>query len=242
MNPKIAILCASLAVTPALRADFVGIYDYMSSLGGAYAAQTGNESWTFHTGDQNGALMGLYGGSGYGNPGAYAQFTSPSAAGTLAPGTAGTNEAAGLFTHTASSGYTAAVFHADTTFTAESLLFTYELVGNGNLGNGIDLSLRTIIDGNVVDRGTIAIANILSAQTAFNFGVTGLTFNAGDEIAVLFSARGSYLYDHGWWDIALQEVNTPPPGVPDNTGTASLLALGLVGLAAARGRGRLFPA
>jgi hypothetical protein len=190
--------------------------------------------------------MGLYAGAGYGNYGAAAQFSSPAAAGTLAPGTAGTNEAAGIFTHTASSGYTSAVFHAGSTFKAESVLFTYELVGNGNLGNGIDMSLRTVIGGNVIDRGTITIGNIVSAQTAFNFGLTGLTFNAGDEIAVLFSARGSYLYDHGWWDIALEEVDAPtdtkPPGVPDNSGTASLLALGLAGLVAARRRGQLSPA
>lgn len=240
MNLKSLLLCATLAATPVLRADFVGIYDYMSSLGGSYAAQTGNEKWTFHTGDQNGTLMETYGGVGYGNLGAFAQFTSPSAANTLAPGAAGTNETAGIFTHTASSGYTSAVFHADSTFTAQSILFTHELVGNGNWGNGIDLSLRTVVGGNVVDHGSFSITNILSAQTAFNFGVSGLTFNAGDEIAVMFSARGNYLYDHGLWDIDLQKVSNPEanPGasVPDGGTTVALMAMGLTMLVAFRRR------
>lgn len=232
MNRKVSLLCAALALTPALRADFVGIYDYMSSLGGVYAAQTGNETWTFHNGDQTGALMGVYAGVGYGNVGAYAQFSGPAVAGAGPAGTAGVNEAAGIFTHTASSGYTAAVFHADSTFTAESIRFIHELVGNGNLGNGIDLSLRTVIGGNVVDHGTFVITNILSAPTAFNFGPSGLTFNAGDEIAVLFSARGSYLYDHGWWDVDLQTATNPGGNpVPDGAATSTLLALGGIGLA-----------
>lgn len=238
MNLKTILLCTTFAVMPVVRADFVGIYDYFTSLGGTYAAQTGNEKWTFHNGDQDGALMGVYAGAGYGNVGAYAQFTSPGAAGTLAPGSAGTNEAAGIFTHTAASGYISAVFHADSSFTAESILFTHELVGNGNWGNGIDLSLRTVVGGNVVDHGSFAITNILSAQTAYNFGVSGLTFNAGDEIVVTFSARGNYLYDHGWWDIDLQKLtgqngNTGAP-VPDNGNTSILTAMGLIVLGAIR--------
>lgn len=239
MHLKTSLLCAALAVAPSLRADFVGVYDYFTSLGGSYAAQTGNEKWTFHTGDQNGALMGLYAGSGYGNLGAYAQFSLPADVGLSPGGSAGTNEAAGIFTHTAAAGYTSAVFHADSAFTAESILFTHELVGNGNWGNGIDLSLRTVIGGNVVDHGSFSITNILSAQTAFNFG-SGLTFNNGDEIVVMFSARGNYLYDHGWWDIDLQkvtnQVGNPGNNVPDTAGTLGLLAMGLLGLIAARRR------
>src|SRR5687767_10509902 len=124
------LLCAALALMPSLRADFVGVYDYMSSLGGVYAAQTGNEKSTFHNGDQNGSLMGLYAGSGYGNRGAYAEFSSPAAAGSGPRGAAGVNEAAGIFTQPTSSGFISAVFHADSAFLAESLLFTHELVGN----------------------------------------------------------------------------------------------------------------
>lgn len=246
MKLKTTLLCATLTLTSSLRADFVGVYDYLNSLGGSYAAQTGNETWTFHNGDQNGALMGLYAGSGYGNLGAYAQFSLPAAPGAGPSGAAGVNEAAGIFTHTASSGYTSAVFHADSTFAAESIAFTHELVGNGNWGNGIDLSLRTVIGGNAVDHGTFSITNILSAQTAFNFGVSGLSFGIGDEIVVLFSARGSYLYDHGWWDVALREVSKPVDHsgnqVPDSTGTITLLAIGLAGLAALRNRVRLMAA
>ncbi len=243
MKLKIALFGAALALTPSLHAGFVGIYDYMSSLGGTYAAQTGNERWTFHNGDQDGALMGLYAGSGYGNLGAYAQFSLPAAAGQSPGGTAGTNEAAGIFTHTASSGYTSAVFHADSTFTASAIRFTSELVGNGNWGNGINLALRTVVGGNVVNHGSFNITNIISAQTAFTFGTSGLTFNAGDEIVVMFSARGSFLYDHGWWDVALTEVPvTPvvPPGnaVPESAGTLGLLACGLLGLAVTATRRR----
>ncbi len=240
MNQKTILLCATLAVMPALRADFVGIYDYFTSLGGTYAPQTGNEKWTFHSGDQNGALMGLYAGTGYGNLGAYAQFSLPADVGLSPGGSAGTNEAAGIFTHTASSGYTSAVFHADSSFTAQSILFTHELVGNGNWGDGIDLSLRTVVGGNVMDHGSFSIANILSSQTAYNFGVSGLTFNAGDEIVVMFSARGSYLYDHGWWDIDLQKVTgqngNPGTAVPDRGATTMLMAMGLTALAMARRR------
>jgi hypothetical protein len=240
MKLKTSLLCAALTLAPALRADFIGIYDYFTSLGGVYAAQTGNEKWTFRNGDQNGALMGQYAGSGYGNLGAYAQFSLPADVGLSPAGSAGTNEAAGIFTHTASSGLISAVFHADSTFTAESIFFTHELVGNGNWGNGIDLSLRTVVGGNVVDHGSFSITNILSAQTAFNFGASGLTFNTGDEIVVMFSARGSYLYDHGWWDVGLQKVTgqngNSGTAVPDSSTTALLMAMGLGVLAMVRRR------
>jgi hypothetical protein len=243
MKFKLALLGSALALTPSLHAGFVGIYDYLSSLNGNYQAQTGNERWTFHNGDQNGGLMGVYAGAGYGNVGAYAQFSLPAAAGQSPGGTAGTNEAAGIFTHTASSGYTSAVFHADTTFTASALRFTYELVGNGNLGNGIDFTLRTVVGGQSVDRGTVSIGNTVSAQSGFAFAGPGLTFNAGDAIVVMFSARGSYLYDHGWWDVALTEVPAAPGGgpgnpVPDTAGTLGLLAGCVVGLAATATRRR----
>jgi hypothetical protein len=238
MKVPSSILIGLLLVAPALRADFVGIYDYMSSLGGTYAAQTGNEKWTFHNGDQNGALMGTYAGSGYGNLGAYAQFSLPAGIGLGPSGSAGVNEAPGIFTHTASSGFTTAVFHADSAFVAESILFTSELVGNGNQGNGIDLYLRTVVGGNVVNHGSFTMNNITSAQHAFNFGSSGLAFGVGDEIVVMFDARGSFLYDHGWWDIALQKVtDTTDHGgntVPETTGTLTLMTLGFLGLVCLR--------
>jgi hypothetical protein len=245
MKLKTSLLCAALALTPTLRAGFIGVYDYMSSLGGSYASQTGSEKWTFHTGDQNGSLMGTLAGTGYATiPYAYAQFSSPGAAGTQGIlSTGSTNEAAGIFTHTASSGYISAVFHADSSFLAQSLLFTHELVGNGNRGNGIDLTLRTVVGGNVLNHGTFSIFNTISAQTAFNFGVGGLAFNPGDAIVVMFSARGDFNYDHGWWDVALSEITLPPDGntgggnrVPDTASTLGLLGLGLGGLAAGRRR------
>lgn len=213
----------SLSLTQA-HAGFVGIYDYMSSLTGPFVAQTGSEKWTFRNGEQNGGLMAVYASNAYGNPGQYAQFGLAAGVGLSPGGSAGVNEAPGIFTHTANSGYTSAVFTADTAFLAQSFTITSELVGNGNVGNGIDLTLRTVNGGNVVDRGTITILNTLSGQTVFNFGA-GLQFGVGDQVVALFSARGSYLYDHGWWDIALTEIpQTPGSGVPDSTGTLSLLS------------------
>jgi hypothetical protein len=231
MKLKLVLFAATLALTPSLHAGFVGIYDYFTSLGGVYAAQTGQERWTFHNGDETGGLMGLYAGVGYGNLGAYAQFSLPGAKGAGPGGTAGTNEAAGIFTHTASSGYTAAVFHADSSFTTTGITFSYELVGNGNSGDGIDLSLRTVVGGNVVNHGSITITNVINTATDFSFAGPGLTFNAGDQIVVLFSARSNYLYDHGWWDVSLTETS-PQNQVPESASTVGLLFLGLLGLVA----------
>ena len=228
MKLNSALLIVALALTPTLRANFIGIYDYMNALGGSYAAQTGNEKWTFHNGDQNGTLMGLYAGVGYGNVGAYAQFSSPGIAGAQSIGSAGANEAAGIFTHTASSGLVSAVFHADSAFVANSFVFTHELIGNGNQGNGLDLSLRTVIGGVASDHGILSITQVTSAQTTFAFAPGGLHFNPGDEVVVMFGNRGSYLYDHGWWDIAVQESSNP---VPEQASTSALFLMGLVGLA-----------
>lgn len=231
------LLAASLFATvlPLSHAGFIGVYDYLSSLTEPFPAQTGNEPWTFRNGDQSGALMGLYGSNGYGNVGAYAQFSGPATTGAGPGGSAGTNEAPGVFTHTASSGTTTAVYRADEAFTAQAFVIISELVNNGNQGNGIDLTLRTIINGVAVDRGTITIANTLSAQNVFDFGPGGLDFNAGDQVAVMFSARGSYLFDHGWWDIALTEVDRgggggTSHGVPDGGATAALVLAGIAGL------------
>jgi hypothetical protein len=225
-----------LSLTQA-QAGFVGVYDYLSALPQPFVAQTGSEKWTFRNGEQNGALMGVYGPSlnTYGNYGYYAQFGSAGGVGTSGGGSAGVNETPGIFTHTASSGFTSAVFTADSDFVAQSFVITHELVSNGNQGNGIDLTLRTVNGGNVVDRGTITILNTTSAQTVFSFGA-GLQFAAGDQVVGLFSARGSYLYDHGWWDIALHEVQ--PSAVPDRTATVGLLAAGLLVIAASRRRTR----
>lgn len=222
-----SLLCLGiigLAVGQA-QAAFVGVYDYLSSQPTPFGPQTGAEPWTFHAGDQTGALMPVYTADTFGYPGpTYAQFGSAQATGLSPGGTAGVNEAPGIFVHTLNAGYTAAVYHATAAFTAEAITFTYELVGNGNLGNGIDLTLRTIVGGLATDWGTITITNVVSAQQSFDFGGAGLQFQLGDEIAVLFSSRGSYLYDHGWWDIGLTE--RPPTGgtsVPDTTSTLGLL-------------------
>ncbi|MBK8858680.1 MAG: VPDSG-CTERM sorting domain-containing protein [Opitutaceae bacterium] len=225
----------TLIITPA-RAGFIGVYDYLSSLTEPFVAQTGAEPWTFRNGDQDGTLMGVYSSNTYGVTGQYAQFGGAAGIGGAQGGTAGTNEAAGIFTHTASTGLTTAVFQADSSFLAQSFVITSELVTNGNLGNGIDLTLRTVVGGNVVDHGTMSIFNTLSGQTIFDFGLAGLQFNAGDKVAVMFSARGTYLYDHGWWDIALHEAGPGAPSVPDHTSTAPLLVGGLLALAALRRR------
>ena len=231
----LTVVFLSLTATQ-VRAGFIGVYDYLASLTEPFVPQTGAEPWTFRTGDQNGTLMGVYSSNTYGVTGQYAQFGSASGIGAGPGGTAGVNEAPGIFTHTANTGLTSATFQADSVFVAQSFVITSELVGNGNLGNGIDLTLRTVVGGNVVDHGTFSIFNTLSAQTTFDFGLAGLQFNPGDQVSVLFSARGSYLYDHGWWDIALHETNPGTSSVPDNTATAPLLAVGMMALVALRRR------
>lgn len=214
-------------MTPA-NAAFISVYDYLSSLPDPFPSQTGNGRWTFHSGDQNGALLPLLGAEAYGlaGPPNFAQFGFPRDTGAYGvTGTAGNNEAPGIFTHSAlhtlPDKRISAVFHVDALLAANKIVFTHELVGNGNQGDGIDLLLRTVIGGNVVDQGSFSIQNIVSAQTPFDFGPGGLQFNTGDQIVVTFSPRGSHFFDHGFWNIAVDE--SPSHSVPDGGASSALL-------------------
>ncbi|MDX2185905.1 MAG: hypothetical protein SFV32_03145 [Opitutaceae bacterium] len=235
------LLATTLAIGTSLKADPVSVYDYMDGLGGTYPVQVGSETWTFHNGDENGSLMPQYGGDGYGNYGYYAQFTSPGPAGSSS-GAAGASDLPGIFVHTASSGYITAVLHLANLVSLNGVYIDSELVGNGLWGNGIDFTLRTVIGGVATDHGSGSMLSSTTSRTAISFGPAGLTFGSGDKIAVLFSNRGSYLHDHGWWDIGFnvkdQGTPTPPPSnrVPDAASTLGLSALALGLVAAARRR------
>ncbi len=218
-------------------AGLVSVHDYLAGLSTPFVAQTGNEPWTFHRGDQNGSLLGLYSAQGYGLPGQYAQFSNPGPAGSIPaslPGGSGVSDKPGIFTHTASSGYITAVYHLSQAFTFENIFIDYELVGNGNYGDGIDFTLRTIKSGAATDHGTVTMQSNVNQRANFGFG-PGLALNSGDAIAVLFSPRaGSYWYDHGWWDIGFDTKTVTPPPQPDNRvpDSASTLLMALGGLAA----------
>lgn len=220
------------------QAQLTSLYDYFNTLTNPAPAQTGTEAWTFYRGDQTGSLLPIYSADAYGNPSPTLGIIGlPGPAGSL-PGTAGSSDTTGVFLHTFNGEILAASLNLSESLSLQKVIFTHEMLQNGNQGNGIGVTLRTVINNVVTDYGRFVVTNTTSAQTAYDFGLPGLGMNAGDKIVALFDANGTYLYDHGWFDInfassSLQAV----PGitaVPEPSTYALMGAMGLGALAGAR--------
>ena len=106
--------------------------------------------------------------------------------------------------------------------TIEAMLFTYEMVTNGNQGNGIDFNLRTERGGTVTNYPVVTMTNALSQQETIS--LTGAdTFAPGDKVIAVFSNRGSVLFDHGWFN--LESTAVPESSSAMLFGLASLVLL-----------------
>ncbi len=193
-------------------AAVTSLYDHFTALPSPVPAQTGNEEWTFHYGDQDAVLITPYPGNadyyGY-NSSIAATFGGAAETGEGPNGTAGTNEAPGIFVHTANDRPMTAVYHFGTNESIQAIRVSHELVLNGNQGNGLEMTLRLIQGGLVSDVGTITITNLTNQQTDIPIPAGSQAFAPGDRLAAVFTARGSYLFDHGWVDIeAVPEPST----------------------------------
>ncbi len=205
---RLAFLLLSAPLTS--QAAITSLYNFMDGKAQPFTAQSTTDLWTFHNGDQNAALLPILQSDAYGIPGpSYATFGIPRD--TAAPdiaGTAGTNEAPGIFVHTSSERAISAVYTFKSSMTVEAVRFTYELVLNGNLGNGIDFILQTERGGVLTSYPLISMLSTTTQQAVIPLGAGNDTFEPEDKIIGVFSNRGNVLYDHGWINIE----SVPEPG------------------------------
>jgi hypothetical protein len=84
-----------------------------------------------------------------------------------------------------------------------------ELIANGLSGNGITISVATVIGGVTTDRGTATLSGTANDRLdLFSFGA-GVTLGAGDKVLIVFGDNGNYQFDHANFNAWL---GVPAPG------------------------------
>ncbi len=106
-----------------------------------------------------------------------------------------------------------------------------EMVGNGHLGNGFDVSVRSYTNGGYHAVGSFSFdyssTVSTSLSTVFN---TPVALAAGEFIEISYGPAGNYNYDHGNIDVTVTTVAAPVP--EPETYAMFLAGLGLLGLGA----------
>ena len=136
-------------------------------------------------------------------------------------GAAGACTFDGSWVHTGSGVPAVLVFAPSVTTFAGGMSVRSELIANGLSGNGVTITVYTVIGGVTTNRGTTTLGGTSTDQTdLFAFG-SGVTLGVGDKVMIAFGDRGSYLHDHVNFNAWL---TVPAPGA-----IVLLAAAGLVG-------------
>lgn len=217
-------------------ADSYNLRTYFESLQPSYPTQSATNQWSFYAGSAiGGSLISPWGANYYG-PGIYQQIGSLVDVGTsgyAGPTTNATFD--GVFVHPGSSTPTSVVFRADSAMTVTELKLWSEMVGNGHLSDGFDVSVRAYTNGSYQSLGSFGFS-YGTTLTTFNEAIfsSPVTLGAGEFIEIGYGNAGSYLYDHGNIDVTITTGAVAAPVPEPETYAMMLAGLGLLGFAARR--------
>ena len=156
-----------------------------SAIGGGLISPSGANYYGPETYQQIGTLVDT------GTSGCTSGFCPPDPSTTLA-------SFDGVFVHPGSANPTSVVFRADSAMTVTKLDLLSETVGNGNLGNGFDVSVRSYTGGSYHSIGSFGFS-YGTTLTSFNQTIynSPVALSAGEFIEISYGNAGNYGYDHG---------------------------------------------
>ena len=124
-------------------------------------------------------------------------------------GAAGAATFNGSWVHTGAGLPAVLVFAPSQATYATGMNVRSELIANGLTGNGITISVATVIGGVTTNRGTTTLSGTADDRLdLFSFGA-GVTLGAGDKVLIVFGDNGNYTYDHANFNAWLA---VPAPG------------------------------
>lgn len=215
----LASAAASACLLTGASASMTNFRDWVDA--NSFATNSTSNLWYGTTG-VGGPLMA--GGESWITPGV--QFQTPLIGPTTSPGSdpgaAGPATFNGVWVHTGAS-VPAVLMFAPQSDTVIGIVNVHsELITNGLSGNGITISVTTIIGGVETHRGTTTLAGTADDRMdLFSLGQPR-TLQAGDAIRIEFGNNGSYLFDHVNFNVWM---TVPAPGLG-----AALLGPALLGL------------
>ena len=226
-------------------ADSYNLRTYFESLQPSYPVQAASNQWSFYAGSAIGGSLISPSGANYYGPETYQQIgtlvdtgTSGCTSGFCPPDPSTTLASFdGVFVHPGSANPTSVVFRADSAMTVTKLDLLSETVGNGNLGNGFDVSVRSYTGGSYHSIGSFGFS-YGTTLTSFNQTIynSPVALSAGEFIEISYGNAGNYGYDHGNINVTVTTGAVTAP-VPEPETYAMLLAgLGLLGPARRRPR------
>jgi hypothetical protein len=218
------LVAASLAASTlscAAFADITNFRDWMDANG--VATNSTSNTWYGTTGVGGSLLAPVTNSNGSYWSGQFAGGTPVLAlaanVGSYA-GAAGPATFNGSWIHTAPSVATVLVFQPSQATYATGMNVRSELIANGLSGNGISISVSTVIGGVTTNRGTTTLVGTTADQLDFFAFGSGVTLGVGDKVMISFGDRGNYNFDHANFNAWLA---VPAPGA-----LALLAAVGLL--------------
>lgn len=239
LNLPLALALSACFFTSGAQAQTYDLRNYFDTLDFSQP-QVGGSLWTGHLGDQNGVLLPSainhygYGAYTYTQIGIDVDAGDPSWIWSSPANPLLTPTFDGLFLHPGptSSQSTAIVFTAQVNTWLNGITVQAELIGNGLVGNGLDIALRytrgsvsTLLGGFIVSGSDLF-------NPSFSLGSTPLLFSAGDRIEIDVGPNGDYTSDHLNINVIATGVTAP---IPEPETYAMMLAgLSLLGVVARR--------
>jgi len=224
MKSPLFLVAASLAaatLSSTALADITNFRDWMDANG--VATNSTSNTWYGTAGIGGSMLAPVTNSNGSYWAGSYASSTPVLALAANVgswTGAAGPATFNGSWVHTGPNVAAVLVFQPSQTTYATGMNVRSELIANGLSGNGITITVSTVIGGVTTNRGTTTLAGTTADQLDFFAFGSGVTLGAGDKVMISFGDRGDYNFDHANFNAWLA---VPAPGA-----LALLTAAGLV--------------